>query len=272
MNRKPDYTRPRQNGPVYMLLLFFIAWVGAAGLTGCSSSRKTTEAKTVRDRSPEFLMRQLIAQQIDADWIDARAKVDYDDGSLSIGATADIRLRKDSVLWVAVKKLGFEVGRALITPDSIYVLDRLNNEAVVKDIGYIANKYNIPADFQVLQSLILGNPLFFMTRGFSVETVDQLYHLYGEKNGMNSHYWLGNEGFRLERMHFEDERNRRSILMQFDGYEQEAKDKNFSYLRNLEVDSKETGKVAIGLRFSQVEFNVPKNIRFEIPERYTRVD
>lgn len=241
-------------------------------LTAACSSGKKTAATEIKEKSPDFLVRQMIAGQVNADWMDAKAKVDFDNGYMSMGATANIRLRKDSVLWIAVKKLGFEVGRALITPDSVFVLDRLNNEAVLKDIGYLAKLYNIPADFQILQSMLLGNPLFFMTRGFEAESEEQTYHLYGEQDGMESHYWLNGQELNLQRMHFNDLRNRRQIQMSFEDYGQNSEDQKFSYLRNLEVDSRETGKVAIGIRFSQVEFNVPKNIRFEIPDRYTRVD
>lgn len=257
----------RLSGVTWMLL--------AAGLmlwsSGCSSSRKTAATK-VEERTPEFLVRQMLENQVRAEWMEAKAKVNFDDGYLSMGATANIRLRKDSVLWIAVRKLGFEVGRAMITPDSIYVLDRLNNEAVVKDIGYITKLYNIPADFQVLQSLMLGNPLFFMTRGFQSELSEQGYRVFGTRNGLESSYRIDGQGFQLESMSFDDQHTRRRIQMHFDEYDRAAENQNFSYLRNLEVDSRETGKVSIGIHFSQVEFNVPKNIRFEIPDRYTRVE
>ena len=238
--------------------------------SSCSSSRKATAIK-VKERTPEFLVRQMLENQVKAEWMDAKAKVNFDDGYMSMGATANIRLRKDSVLWVAVKKLGFEVGRAMITPDSIYILNRLNNEAVVKDISYLTELYNIPADFQMLQSLMLGNPLFFMTSGFQSELADQRYRVYGSRNGLESSYLIGGRDFQLRTMSFDDQRSRRRIQMHFDEYDEASENQNFSYLRNLEVDSRETGKVSIDIRFSQVEFNVPKSIRFEIPDRYTRV-
>jgi hypothetical protein len=239
--------------------------------SGCSSSRKTTAVK-VKERTPEFLVRQMLENQVNAEWMDAKAKVNFDDGYMSMGATASIRLRKDSVLWIAVKKLGFEVGRAMITPDSIYVLDRLNNEAVVKDLGYLAKVFHIPADFQMLQSLMLGNPLFFMTRGFQSEMTGQRYRVYGSRDGLESTYWIGGRHFQLESMSFDDQRTRRRVHIRFEEYDRAAENQIFSYLRNLEVDSQQTGKVSIDIRFSQVEFNVPKNIRFEIPDRYTRVE
>ncbi len=248
-----------------LLLLLFLAG-------SCSSSRKTTDKRTAGERTPEYLMRQLITQQVDAEWMDARAKVNYDDGYLSIGATADIRLRRDSVLWVAVRKLGFEVGRMLVTPDSVYVIDRINNEYLVKDLSYFTDRYQVPADFQVLQSLVLGNPFFLMTRGLEANAEVPYYHLSGRQGNTESHYWIDSGSYRLQRMSFNDNDSERKVEVSFEDYGQGKEDEKFSYLRNLKLDSRETGQMSIGIRFSEVEFNVPKNIRFEIPHRYTRVD
>ena len=104
------------------------------------------------------------------------------------------------------------------------------------------------------------------------ELSDQRYRLYGSRNGLKSSYWIGGQDLLLQSMRFDDQRARRRIQMRFEEYDQAMENQNFSYLRNLEVDSQQTGKVSIDIRFSQVEFNVPKSIRFEIPDRYTRVD
>ncbi len=242
-------------------------------LTGsCSSSRKAAEKGAAVERTPEYLMRKMITQQVDAEWMDARAKVNYDDGYMSIGATADIRLRRDSILWVAVRKLGFEVGRMLVTPDSVYVIDRINNEYLVKDLSYFTERYQVPADFQVLQSLILGNPFFLISRGLEANAEVPYYHLVGRRGSTENHYWIDSDSFRLQRMSFNDTDSERKVEVSFEDYGQRKEDEKFSYLRNLKLESRETGEMSIGIRFSEVEFNVPKNIRFEIPDRYTRVD
>jgi hypothetical protein len=242
-------------------------------ISACASGRKAVEEE-VRERSPEFLLRQLAANQIKADWLDARARINYDDGSYSVGATAAIRWRKDSVLWVSMRKLGFEVGRALITRDSVFVVDRINNQYLAKSLSYLARTYNLPADFQVVQSVLLGNPFFFSLQGFrsEVDSVVKHHHLYGRDGHMETHYWMRGADYLLRRMAFNDLLQGRRFDITFDEYERAAKKQNFSYFRTLELESEETGKMSIGIRFSQIEINVPKNISFEIPDKYTRID
>jgi len=50
-------------------------------------------------------------------------------GNLSFNAV--IRVQRDSVFWITLRKLGFEGARARITQDSIIVLNRLQREAMV---------------------------------------------------------------------------------------------------------------------------------------------
>jgi len=250
-----------------VLLAAFLLLLGS-----CSSSRKTAGEGAVKARTPEYLVKQMITGQVDAEWMDARAKVNYDDGYMSIGATADIRLRRDSVLWVAVRKLGFEVGRVLITPDSVYLVDRINNEYLIRDLSYFTDRYNVPADFGVLQAIILGNPFFLMTPDLEASAEAPQYHLFGQRGSMESHYWIDGKDYRLQRMALNDKGSERKVEVSYEDYGQAKEDEKFSYLRNLKLESRETGQMSVGIRFSEVEFNVPKNIRFEIPDRYTRVD
>lgn len=239
--------------------------------TGCASSRKAA-GKVPKEVTSDYLMRRLVTQQVKAEWMSAKARVSYDDQYLSVKANASIQMKRDSFIWVAVKKLGFEVARAMITPDSIYVIDRLNNEYLAKDLNYVTKLYNLPADFNALQAIMLGNPLFFTTRGWQMENEGSGFHLFGRNDEMESHYRLGGEALLLRSMTFNDFRNHRDVMLSLEEYAQTTENQNFSYLRNLEVDSRETGKLSIGIRFSDVEFNVPKEIRFDVPERYTRVD
>ena len=238
---------------------------------GCASSRKVAE-KAPKEVSSDFLLRKLVTQQVKASWMTAKARISYSDDYLSVNANAAIQMERDSFIWVAVKKLGFEVARAMITPDSIYLIDRLNNDYLVRDLNYISRTYNLPAGFNALPAIVLGNPLFFTTLGLMSEVEKDGYHLFGRNDEMESHYRIGGDGFRLRSMHFNDFRNHRDLLLNLEEYAQITENQNFSYLRNLELDSRETGKLSIAIRFSDVEFNVPKQIRFDVPERYTRVD
>lgn len=239
--------------------------------SGCAASKKTAN-KALKTRTSGFLLDQMIKRQVNADWFEGRAKLNYTGEYLSMGVTATVRMRKDSVLWVSIRKLGFEAVRALVTRDSVYVIDRLNNQYGVESINWLGEQFSIPADLHTLQMIFLGNPVFFNPNELQLETAETHYRLFNQNDNIKSIYQLNGKNLLLEQMSFNDQRYNRSFDYELMEYQLTADKQNFSYFRNLQVDSRETGKANIEIKFSEVEFNVPKNIRFEIPKRYKKID
>lgn len=238
-------------------------------LSSCGTSRKLG-AETIDRNSPEYFLNELVTNQVNARWFGARARINFEDEYMSVGGSATIRMLKDSLIWVSVRKLGFEVARAKITPDSVYIIDRLNNEYDIKGLDYLAKEYNIPGNFDVLQSLILGNPVFFTTKGLQLERAELMYRLVGKTDNMSTNYLIEDETYRLRQMEFDDFRSARKVHMTLEDYQQLPDNQDFSYFRILEMNSQETGKVKVELKYSQLELNVAQDVRFEIPARYTR--
>ncbi len=255
--------------PIFRLAL--LALLSAIVLSGCASSRKAP-ATVLKKRGADYLMHEMVQRQFAPNWMSARARIKYDDEYLSVGGTANLLLRRDSMIWLSVRKLGFEVARALITPDSVHVIDRLNNEYLAEGLDYLAREYKVPADFKALQAIILGNPVLFSRKGFSVTEEEPLYHIEGSDGQTESHYWLKGDGLLLYRMAFEDRRSDRQLQVEMGDYQPAGSNAQFAYSRQLNMRSQDTGPLSVRIDFSQVEFDIPKSVRFEVPERYTRSD
>jgi len=254
--------------------LFWMATILTLFATGCAGSKKTTtEVIATKNLEAEQVLEKLLTNQVSVEWMSAKAKVGVDDGYTSVRGSAYIRMRKDSVLWMAVRKLGFEVARVQITTDSLFVIDRLNNEFIADNLEQLSRQYSLPGNFQALQALLLGNPFFLTSlQRLRAENEAQRYHLYTRESDQESHYWLNGGSFKLQRMTYTDYRQQQKLELELDQYEEAPGSREFSYLRNLKVNSDKTGEVKIDIEFSDVEFNIPKSIRFEIPERYKRAD
>ena len=256
-----------RNLPVVFLICLSALFVG-----GCKSTKKAQNIQ-LQEYSSEFLLKKLNSQQIDPEWFIAKAKMSYKDDVQSFKANTYIRMRKDSVIWMAVKKLGVEAARVLITTDSIYVLDRIHKQYTTSDFSYIERQYHLPANFEVLQKLVLGNPLFFSEVVLSAEVIKDRYHLASSNDEqITSDYWMNGMNFSLEKMLFLDRRNNRKVEVSQSDQNQLDSYQNFSYLRNIELSSPETGDVSISLKLSDVTINTPKSIKFKIPEHYTKID
>lgn len=113
------------------------------------------------------LIRQLY-QKIQLNIIDfstfsAKLKLDYTDQSgKSQAANALIRIQKDSLMWISLTgALGVEGFRAIITLDSIILMDKLEKTISRRSIASLQELTNLPVDFTALQDIIIGNPVYF---------------------------------------------------------------------------------------------------------------
>lgn len=180
-------------------------------------------------------------------------------------------MRRDSIIWMNVKKLGIEAVRVQITKDSVYLIDRINNQYAIKSIDFLTEKFNLPANFSTLQALLLGNPIFFTKE--LVASQDELnYQLKGKNDHLENEYWLNGVTLELTKMWFNDYREKRVFTSTLGDYQVLSNEKKFSYFRNLNLTSPDTGIIDIEFLFTNVEVNVPTSIRFSIPERYTKID
>jgi hypothetical protein len=82
------------------------------------------------------------------------AEIITDAGSQS--ANCYIRMYQDSLIWISVRSMSLEGMRAVITPDSVKYIDRLNNKYYLGDYRFVAKMSPMQFDFHDVQNLLLG--------------------------------------------------------------------------------------------------------------------
>lgn len=254
--------------PVLRMVICFLAF------TLTLNSCKTTKVidKKVDEKSEEYLLSKLTNKEINFDWFTSKAKIKYKDDNTGITVTSTIKMKKDSLVWMNVKKFGLEVARVMITPDSVYVMDRFNREYYVEDIGYVERLYNIPSDLSTIQNILMGKAVILTKDNLSSKTLPDAYIITANDQKLENEYWLDNTTLLLKKMLLKDRLDKRTINLDLQEYDALNEQQKFSYLRKLNMNSQETGNVDVEIKFSNVKINVPDEIRFEIPKRYTRVN
>lgn len=96
--------------------------------------------------------------ELDFKYLNAKAKVKYKDLENEITATVHIRVKKDSLIWISiVPAMGIEASRCLITNDSVYILDRINDQYHHYGYEALEKKINIHLSYHIIQSMLLGS-------------------------------------------------------------------------------------------------------------------
>jgi hypothetical protein len=97
-------------------------------------------------------------EEIDFDYFSTRTKVKYSEGDKQVNGVANIRIRKDSLIWFSVSpSIGIEATRVLISRDTAIVINRMDKEYYIFNFEEISRYFNFKIDFDLIQSILLGN-------------------------------------------------------------------------------------------------------------------
>ena len=89
-----------------------------------------------------------------------RARTRLDINGSSNDVTLNIRIQKGQKIWVSVTAIaGIEVARALITPDSLWVINKLQSLYLRKPFSYIYGYTSKQVDYTSLEALLIGNAI-----------------------------------------------------------------------------------------------------------------
>ena len=100
------------------------------------------------------------AAQTSFDSFSGKARTKLDIGGSSNDVTLNIRIKHDQKIWISVTAIaGIEVARALITPDSILVINRLQTVYIKKPFSYINTFAGNQVNYKTIESLLIGNAI-----------------------------------------------------------------------------------------------------------------
>ncbi|MBK8611525.1 MAG: DUF4292 domain-containing protein [Chitinophagaceae bacterium] len=213
----------------------------------------------------------LRSNYIDFKTFNAKIKAEYQDNKgKQPDVTAIVRIIKDSAIWISLSAtfLNIEIYRVLITRDSVVLMNKQVKEVQYRSLDYLQEVTEIPFDFQTLQDLLVGNPIFIDSNiVYYKKTESQiLFSMVGVyfKHLLTlsaDHYLL-----RHSKLDDVDVSRSRTADLTYADYENKT-GINFSTYREITVSEK--NRLDIRLNFKQYEFNKELSVSFNIPKNYT---
>lgn len=170
-------------------------------LASCGSHRKNvapTEAMLT-----EALVQQVEQNETQWNWFTAKLNIQPESGLIS-NLGGQIRMQRDSVIWVSVTALlGMEAVRIMLTPDSLFVINKLENSYVKESLDMLKARFGTDIRFSDIQNTLLGNGLWMLGKGEKMRELDNPYY----KISSSSNYdeiWVEQQHFRTAKTHFVD--------------------------------------------------------------------
>ncbi|WP_461065265.1 DUF4292 domain-containing protein [Spirosoma horti] len=214
--------------------------------------------------------------EIDFRYLTAKSKISFKGQQQDIdNANVNIRVRKDSLIWLSVSKLGIEAVRGLITRDSITIVDKIHREYSVYDFPTLSKQFNFDMNFELLQALIVGNlPLPKRPAQKIKNERDYLLLRQSEGKVLVENY-IGEQDRKLKKLMVTEQPTKNTLRLDYDNFTS-LNNFLFPYTSLVTVDykSKTDGQfyqTLLRIKHNKVEL-VDKNpgFPFSIPASYTR--
>jgi hypothetical protein len=202
----------------------------------------------------------------------AKIKVDVEDAKgKQPDLTAVVRMIKDSAIWISLSATIFnaEVYRILITKDSVILLNKLEKEVQYRSLDYLQEVTEIPFDFNTVQDLLIGNPIFFNDSNAIVRKLESFILVSSVGNEFKNLLTLSN-GYNLmlhSKLDDVDRNRNRTADLTYDDYTNSS-GTYFSVRR--QIIASEKNKIDIRLNFKQFEFNKELSVAFSVPKNYKK--
>jgi hypothetical protein len=265
-----------------LLLLFLALSLGA-----CKTRQQISfnNGKCILDyKNGRTLKENLKNREFKLTKIKAKLNVDavVDGADYSFAVT--LRMYKDSVIWMSLGKLGIEGARVLITKDSVKFINTLKNTYFKGDYAYISKLLNTELDFEMLQSLLIGNSVSFYDEDEKIKPgVDDCKYTLGTvrkfkmrkvEKGKNLRepaqtIYMVPGMFKVARIVFYEFNPDRSFDAKFDGFEQLEDGQLFPMKMIYAIKAQKN--VNIDIQYSKVNVNEDVSFPFKIPDNYEQI-
>jgi len=215
-------------------------------------------------------------KEIAFDYLTAKSKFSFESKNQNFDNTnVNIRMKKDSLIWISVTGIGFEVARGLITPDSIIFMDKFHKEYFVLSYAQLSRQYNFDLNFPLIQSIIIGN-LPFKQQPDSKFLKDNNFFLLKQNAGrINIDNYIAEDNLKLARLNAMESGTNNTFSLDYEDFKLvNAFLFPFSSLVKLNVKSpkdQQISQTTIKLKHSKVDLvNQSPGFPFSIPSSYKR--
>lgn len=215
----------------------------------------------------------LSVEEIDFEYLHGRGRMVLKDGNKENEVKANIRVRKDSVIWMNFSVIGVQGGRALITRDSITIMNNVKNEYYVFEYAELSRKFKMDINYDMIQAAMLGNLLMPRTPQDTVERKTASYLLNQQTGTVAVLNYISSATMKIQKVELKENNTHNSLVINYANF-QPLDTKLFPYDGTISLFYKAPAgllNTTIIFEYSKVEVG-DKELRFpfSIPKKYDR--
>lgn len=245
------------------------------GVAGCKAKKPVGKPLATSPATPAVssfskadALKNIADNQVQYNTLLLKAKADLSINGNNNDVSMNIRMQKDKVIWVSVTAIaGIEVARALITPDSIKILNRLESSYTKKPFDFVYQFANKQVNFKTLQAIFIGNPIpGTLTESSTVTPVAGQIQVKGALSGL-AYLLLFAPNNTLIQSNLADKAASQELSVNYGDY---ANFMDQSIPQSVNIKSSVNNKnTSIDLKYNYVGVNEKVDFPFTVPKRFT---
>ncbi len=248
-----------------LLFLFVFSF-----LFSCKSTKNTTGK--ISHLSSKKIVEKYYTTNFYPEQIKAQLIFKYKGKEELPSINASMRMIKDSVIWMSFSKLGFPVGKVLILPDKVLFYEKINKQFFDGDYRLISNQIGTEMDFEKVQNLFFGKPVFDLKKQrFRPDVDNNLYKLSSKKKneGFDHSFWFDPVFFNLIKEEFIHQEQQKKVKIE---YSYTNKKESLNLPREFFITLQtQKGETRIEVQYKKVEMNNKLNFPFKLPQNYKEI-
>jgi hypothetical protein len=254
--------------------------------TSCKTQRSVIKAP-LKEQGSTYLFNKLKDNELKYNSFKSSFSAEYEKNQKKTSFSGTIRINKDSLIWCLISPvLNIEAARVVISPDSIKILNKIDGTYMIQDFDYINEMINRGLDFDMLQSLIIGNDFSVYDNSSFKASIDKHEYRLSTQNRRRlrklsqvadtlkdvipfEQIYLNPTNFKISTVIIKEIDNNRTFQAYY---------KNYIALNNQLVPQSVEfyvndgeNRIHIVIKYSKIQINTDQNYPFTIPSKYTRV-
>ena len=208
--------------------------------------------------------------EIDFKYLKAKAKVTYKTPNDGRTVTVDIRMKKDSLIWMNISQFGITGATALFNKDVVKFYNKIEGDYNEYTYVDFSEKFNFNITYDILQSLIVGNRPFKKNKSRVVRE-NEYYLLKQEQDRVLIDNYIG-ENKKLKKLLLTQSDTNNKLTLDFDDFTM-LNQYLFpnSSLITVDYKSNEDQKMyqtVVNIKHTKVELlDTPLEFPFKVPEK-----
>ncbi len=254
-------------------------------LQACKTQRAIIK-EPIKEQGEAFLLQKMQENQMEFEWLSARANIQLEHQGHRHDFRARFRIKKDSIIWLSLSPaLGLEMVRIKISTDSIRFMNRMDRTYFEGDYQLITHLLQTTIEFDMLQSLLIGNDFsFYDNSTFRASVDDGMYRLSTSGRTRLKRYlkqddtpnifiqniWLHPGHFKITRVNMKELADDNIRLQVSYSDFTEAGDQLFPSRIQFEV--KGGNRSGMMIEFSRIELDQPQTFPWRVPDNFKKIE